>query len=384
MDFFSSNKKFGILGGGQLGKMLLTATQKWDITTYVLDPNKNAPSRFFCNFFKQGDFKDYDTVYDFGKNLDLITFEIEHVNLEALLKLEEKGVMVYPSPRNLSIIQDKFSQKKFYQKNNIPTAEFVFFSKKNELENALKNNIISIPFVWKSTKLGYDGYGVKVIKSKKDLSKISDVPCIIEDLIKFSNELSVIVCRNPNVESKIYPVIEMEFNKLSNQVENVVCPAQISNQLRIKAEKVALKVSKSFDHVGLLAVEMFLTEEKEILVNEVAPRPHNSGHFTIEGSLTDQFEQHLRGILNLPLGETNLISPSVMINLVGPGGINGKFSFKNIKKILKLKGVNPHIYGKKETRPNRKLGHVTILNENIIKAKKIATKIKETVKIISK
>ena len=384
MDFFSSNKKFGILGGGQLGKMLLTATQKWDITTYVLDPNKNAPSRFLCNFFKQGNFKDYDTVYDFGKNLDLITFEIEHVNLEALLKLEEKGVMVYPSPRNLSIIQDKFSQKKFYQKNNIPTAEFVFFSKKNELENALKNNIISLPFVWKSTRLGYDGYGVKVIKSKKDLSKISDVPCIIEDLIKFSNELSVIVCRNPNEESKIYPVIEMEFNKLSNQVENVICPAQIPNELRIKAEKIALKVSKSFDHVGLLAVEMFLTREKKILVNEVAPRPHNSGHFTIEGSLTDQFEQHLRGILNLPLGETNLISPSVMINLVGPAGINGKFSFKNIKNILKLKGVNPHIYGKKETRPNRKLGHVTILNGNIIKAKKIATKIKETVKIISK
>jgi 5-(carboxyamino)imidazole ribonucleotide synthase len=384
MNFFSSNKKFGILGGGQLGKMILAATQKWDITTYVLDPNKNAPSSFCCNFFKQGDFKDFETVYNFGKKLDLITFEIEHVNLEALYKLEEEGVVVYPSPRNLSIIQDKFSQKKFYQKNNIPTAKFNFFSKKNELENALKNNLISIPFVWKSSKLGYDGYGVKVIKSKKDLSEINNVPCITEELIKYSNELSVIICRNPNEESKIYPVIEMEFNKSSNQVENVICPAQISNKSMIKAEKIALKVSKSFNHVGLLAIEMFLTEENEVLVNEVAPRPHNSGHFTIEGSLTNQFEQHLRGILNLPLGETNLISPSVMINLVGPIGINGKVSYKNIKKLLKLKGVNLHIYGKKETRPNRKLGHVTIINKNIIKAKKIAKKIKETIKIISK
>jgi len=384
MNFFSSHKKIGILGGGQLGKMFLNTTRKWDITTHVLDPNENAPSKFSCNHFQCGDFNDYETAYKFGKNLDVITYEIEHVNVDALYALKDEGVIVYPSPENLSIIQDKFSQKKFYENHHIPTVNYKFYASKNTLESALKNKKLNYPFVWKSTKMGYDGYGVKIIKNIEDLKNVNNVPCISEDLIKYSHELAVIVCRNSDGEIKTYPIIEMEFNEDSHQVEYVTCPAQISFEASSKAKEIALLVSKSFNHIGLLAVELFLTYENEILVNEVAPRPHNSGHFSIEGSATDQFEQHLRAILNMPLGETTMISPSVMLNLVGAKGYNGNVTYNNIEKILALPGVNLHIYGKKKTRPDRKMGHVTILNKEIKEAKKIAKTIKKIITIISK
>ncbi len=384
MNFFSSNKKIGILGGGQLGKMLLASTRKWNITTHVLDPNNNAPANLCCNNFICGDYKDFDTVYKFGKNLDLITYEIEHVNLKALIKLKEEGVKIYPSPENLRVIQNKYLQKKFYIENDIPTAKYLFFKSKNDIIKAISSKKIKFPFVWKSTSMGYDGFGVKIVKNIQDFDRLNDLECICEDLVKLDKELAVIVCRNPNGEIVTYPTVEMEFNNESNQVEYVLCPARISNEISQKANQIALSVSKSFQHIGLLAVELFLTKNKKILVNEVAPRPHNSGHYSIEGAKTNQFDQHIRAILNLPLGDTSSISPTVMLNLVGDKNHNGIVQYKNINELFKFPGVNPHIYGKKQTRPFRKMGHITITNTSIVKAKDIAKKIKKIISIISK
>ena len=384
MNLFSNNKILGIIGGGQLGKMLLNNTYKWNITTHVLDPNKDAPAKQFCNKFYCGNLNDFDTVYQFGKRVDIITFEIEHINTEALIKLENEGIIIYPKPQTLRIIQDKFKQKKFYFNNNIPTSNFVFFNRKRDIIDALEKNKIKLPFVWKSTKFGYDGFGVKIINGKADFELIENKPCIIEELIDYKKELSIIISRNIDGECKLFPTVEMKLNKISNQLETVIFPADIDEKINNQAKEIASKVADSFKSVGLLAVEMFLTEDNQILVNEVAPRPHNSGHFTIEGTFTCQFEQHLRGILNLPLGNTKLISPGLMINLSGSEDFSGNVHYENLDKIFKLEGVNLHIYGKKKIRPNRKMGHITILNNNKSKAEEIKNNIKQTIKIISK
>ncbi|HET8753901.1 MAG TPA: 5-(carboxyamino)imidazole ribonucleotide synthase [Salinimicrobium sp.] len=382
-NYFSSDFKLGILGGGQLGKMLLYETRKFDIQTHVLDPSPEAPCKISCNFFEQGDLMDYQTVLDFGRKVNVLTFEIEAVNVDALQKLEEEGIQVYPGAATLKNIQNKAVQKNFYLKNGIPTADFSVFSSKAELIAAVKNGKISLPFVWKSSIGGYDGKGVAVIKSEADIDEISDAECIAEKLIPFKNELAVIVARNPSGELKTYPVVEMEFHPEANQVEYVICPARISADVAEKTRKIAEKVSSAFEHVGLLAVEMFQTEEDEILVNEVAPRPHNSGHYSIEASFTNQFEQHLRAILDLPLGNTESKVGGVMVNLVGAEGFTGEVQYENISEIMQLKGVTPHIYGKKITRPFRKMGHVTIVNENLSEARKIAEKVKKSIKVKS-
>ncbi|HCE54961.1 MAG TPA: 5-(carboxyamino)imidazole ribonucleotide synthase [Lutibacter sp.] len=378
-NYFSSNFRLGVLGGGQLGKMLLAETQKFDIYACILDASSDAPCAQICNEFHQGSLMDFDTVYNFGKKVDLLTIEIEHVNIEALLKLEKEGLAIYPQPRILQIIQHKGKQKDFFKENNIPTSPHKRFSSLA----ALKKEGLSYPFVWKSAQFGYDGTGVKIVRNDADLNLLTDNESITEYLIPFKNELAVIVARNKNGEIKTYPVVEMEFHPEANQVEYVICPARISEEVAKKATKIALHVAEAFEHIGLLAVELFQTEDDEILVNEVAPRTHNSGHYSIEASYTNQFEQHLRSILNLPLGNTESKVAGIMVNLVGEEGFSGDVIYQNIEKILEMKGVTPHIYGKKQTRPFRKMGHVTIVNNNLTEARKIAETVKNTIRVIS-
>tara|TARA_B100000780_G_scaffold277758_1_gene249239 strand:+ start:1185 stop:2342 length:1158 start_codon:yes stop_codon:yes gene_type:complete len=382
--YYSSNFKLGILGGGQLGRMLLAETQKFDIHTAILESNKNAPCAEICNTFVIGDLLDFDAVYNFGKTVDLLTIEIENVNLDALDKLEDEGLTIYPKPKDLRIIQSKARQKNFYIDHQIPTAAFSHYAYLEELKHSYQNNIIHFPFVWKAARFGYDGNGVKIVRNIEDLESLPTVECITEKLIPFKNELAVIVARNAAGDIKTYPVVEMEFHPEANQVEYVICPARIENKIAEKARALALKVVCDLDFVGLLAVEMFQTDTDELLVNEVAPRPHNSGHYSIEASYTNQFEQHLRSILNLPLGNTASKVAGIMVNLVGEEGYSGDVVYENIAEILKIDGVTPHIYGKKETRPFRKMGHVTIVNSNIDTARAVAQKVKETIRVISK
>lgn len=382
-NYFSSQFKLGILGGGQLGKMLLYNTRKFDVYTAVLDGSEEAPSKIACNEFHLGDLLDYDTVYNFGRNVDVLTIEIENVNIDALEALENDGVKVYPASKTLRAIQNKATQKLFYRDNNIPTSDFTRFAYLSEIKDAITNGGLQLPFVWKAAQFGYDGNGVKIVRQLSDLDGLPKGECIAEDLIPFKNELAVIVARNSSGESKNYPVVEMEFHPEANQVEYVICPARISKDVEEKAKDIALKVSKAFNHVGLLAVEMFQTHDDRILVNEVAPRPHNSGHQTIEASYTSQFEQHIRAILDLPLGRTDSKVGGVMVNLVGAENYTGDVLYENIESIMKMEGVTPHIYGKKQTRPFRKMGHVTIVNENINEARRVAEEVKKVIKVIS-
>lgn len=384
MDYFSSDFKLGILGGGQLGKMMLYETRKWDIYTKVLDGSLEAPCRISCNEFIQGSLMDFDTVYAFGKDVDVLTIEIENVNLDALEKLEDEGVKVYPQPSALRIIQNKAKQKLFYVDHEIPTADFQRFAYLSEIEDSIANGGLNLPFVWKATQFGYDGQGVKVVRSLSDLKDLPSGECIAETMIPFKNELAVIVARNEKGEITTYPVVEMEFHPEANQVEYVICPARIEDTVAEKARALALKVAEKIELTGLLAVEMFQTKDDKILVNEVAPRPHNSGHYSIEASYTNQFEQHIRCILGLPLGDTKSKAAGIMVNLVGAEGHTGNVVYENIAQIMAMEGVTPHIYGKSQTRPFRKMGHVTIVNSNIAKARSIAQEVKEKIKVISK
>ena len=384
MDYFSSQFKLGILGGGQLGKMLLTETRKFDVYTCVLDPSNEAPSKIGSNEFYQGDLMDYETVYEFGKKVDVLTIEIENINVDALKQLEKEGVTVYPSSQTLETIQNKAKQKLFYVDHNLPTADFTRFAYKDEILAAINNEVLTFPFVWKSTQFGYDGFGVKIIRSHSDLDDLPNTECLTEKLIDFKNELSVIVARSPNGHVKVYPVVEMEFHPEANQVEYVICPARIDKQVAVEAELLALKTSQAFEHVGLLAVEMFQTKDDKLMINEVAPRPHNSGHHTIESCYTSQFEQHLRAILGLPLGKTDVLANGIMVNLVGAEDHEGEVVYENIEEIMAIDGVTPHIYGKKLTRPFRKMGHVTIVNEKIETARELAEQVKKKIKVVSK
>ena len=383
MEYFSSNFKLGILGGGQLGKMLLYTTRKFDIHTCVLDPSPEAPSKLACNEFFQGDLMDYETVYNFGKKVNTLTIEIENVNIEALKALEKEGVNVFPSSKTLESIQNKATQKLFYVDHNLPSATFKRFAFTEEIYTAIEHSSVEFPFVWKRAQFGYDGTGVKIVRSVADLENLPNVECITEELVPFKSELAVIVARNTKGQVKVYPVVEMEFHPEANQVEYVLCPARISDEIAAKAEQIALKTSAAFEHVGLLAVELFLTQDDEILINEVAPRPHNSGHQTIEASYTSQFEQHIRAILGLPMGSTKNKVSSVMVNLVGAEGHTGNVIYENIEKLMEMEGVTPHIYGKKETRPFRKMGHVTIVHSKLENARAIAQQVKQSINVIS-
>jgi len=379
-NYFSSSFKLGILGGGQLGKMLLTETQKWDIHTCVLDPSDQAPCSAICNEFTQGDFNDYDTVYQFGKRVDLLTVEIEHINIKALYQLQKEGLKIHPQPEVLEIIKHKGLQKDFYTKHNIPTVSYQRFETKKDFIN----QTFEYPIVWKSAQFGYDGTGVKVLKSKTDIQNLPDVPCIIEDFIPIEKEYAVIVARNKSGEIKSYPVVEMEFHTTANQVEYVLCPAFISDEFEKKIQKIAIQVADAFKHIGLLAVEFILNKKAELVVNEVAPRPHNSGHYSIEASYTNQFEQHLRAILDLPLGKTQSKLAGIMVNLVGEENYTGEVIYQGFDTLLEMEGVTPHLYGKKLTRPFRKMGHVNVVHKNIKEAREIAEKVKNSIRVIGK
>ena len=383
MQFFSSDFKLGILGGGQLGKMLLYDAKRYDLHTKVMDSNKDAPCNKIADDFIIGDITDYDDVINFGNSVDLITVEIENVNTDALEFLEKLGKKVYPSAKNLRIIQNKSDQKNFYSKNNLPTSRFKNYSNIEELKRNFRHDNFEFPFVWKSSRFGYDGKGVKIIKNIEDLDFSYDRQCLIEEKVSIKKELSVIVSRNTDGEIKCFPVVEMEFNEKSNLVEYVMCPANISKQTEEKAIMIASEIAKKFEMVGLLAVELFVTKKDEILINEVAPRPHNSGHHTIECCVTSQFDQHIRSILNLPLGETGILIPGIMVNLVGENMGEGNVNYQNINDIFDIPGVYIHIYGKKKSRLNRKMGHITIVNKDINKAIEIGKSIKNKIKVTS-
>ena len=383
MHFFSSKFKIGILGGGQLGKMLLFDSKRYDLHTKVMDPNKNAPCNNIADEFIVGNLNDYNDVINFGKLVDIITIEIENVNTDALEYLEKIGKKVFPPPRAIKIIQNKCEQKAFYKSNNLPTSAFTNYSSLFDLKEDLKKENLKFPFVWKSAKFGYDGKGVKIIRNHDDLKSINDGLCLIEEKVSIKKEISVIVSRNVEGKMKCFPAVEMEFNDDSNLVEYVMCPANISHEIASSAYEIAQNISQKLEMVGLLAVELFISEDDKILINEVAPRPHNSGHHTIECCITSQFDQHIRSILNLNPGKTDIKIPGIMVNLVGENIIEGDAIYKNINHIFDFPGVNIHIYGKKKSRLNRKMGHITIVNKEISKAIEIGKKIKKKIKVTS-
>lgn len=374
---FYGELQLGILGGGQLGRMLIQEAINYNVNIHILDPDKNAPCRKLCNRFECGSLSDYETVYNFGKDLDMITIEIEKVNVDALEQLEEEGVMVYPQSRVIRLIQDKGLQKQFFKQNDIPTAIFQFASNKE----ALSNLSIPIPFVQKLRKDGYDGKGVKMIRTEEDLQMAFEEPSIVEEIVDFEKEIAVIVARNDRGDVETFPMVEMEFNAEANLVEFLISPSTYSFDIQQQAEELAKKIANDLQIVGLLAVEMFLTKSGEILVNELAPRPHNSGHHTIEGNYTSQFAQHLRAIFNLPLGNTEAISNAVMINLLGEPGYEGLAKYEGVEEVLALRGVYLHLYGKKYTKPFRKMGHVCIVNADRELAISNARKVQEVLKV---
>jgi 5-(carboxyamino)imidazole ribonucleotide synthase len=373
---FYQNYQVGILGGGQLGRMLIQAGIDLNINFSVLDPDAHAPC-FQLALFTCGKLTDYETVWNFGQHCDLITIEIENVNTRALADLEKAGKKVFPQPALIELIQDKRKQKQFYKEHNIPTAEF--FLVENKAEVIKHPNFL--PAVNKLGREGYDGRGVQVLRSTEDFNKAFDAPGLLEKLIDFQTEISVIVARNERGEITTFPAVEMVFHPEANLVEYLFAPAQISSDVAKKAKEIAERVIQELGLVGLLAVEMFVTKEKEVLVNEIAPRPHNSGHQTIEANITSQYEQHLRAILGMPLGDTAAIMPSAMVNLLGEEGFNGVARYEGLEEVLKLSGVHVHLYGKKQTKPFRKMGHVTLVDSNLENLKKKANFVKQTLKV---
>ncbi len=379
----TSNFKLGIIAGGQLGKMLALAASNWDVKTYILDPKEDCPAANICTHFTKGNYKDYNTVYEFGKKVDMITFDIENINIEALLKLKSEGKRIFPEPEILKIIQNKGAQKEFYRDHQIPTSGFLLLDSRQEIQNAVSNKTISIPFVQKLRTSGYDGKGVQVIRSEKDLNMLMEGSSLIEEMVEIEKEIAVIVARNTKGEVQTFPTVEMEFNPNANLVERLICPAHIDEKLDKQAQFIAQQVIENFQMTGILAVEMFLTKTGMLLVNEIAPRPHNSGHHTIESCITSQYEQHLRAILGFPLGDTSIKMPSVMINLLGEKDHSGNVKYEGLTECMAISGVKIHIYGKKDTQPFRKMGHVTVLDRSIDSAKEKAKKVSSILKVRS-
>ena len=374
---YSKDFKLGVLGGGQLGRMLIQDAINLDVKVYCLDPSADAPCSKISHGFTIGDFNDYQTVMDFGKDKDVLTIEIEHVNIQALKELENDGVKVFPQSRIIEMVQDKGAQKLFYKEHGIPTSGFVLVENAVQLQKELGVD----KKVQKLRRGGYDGRGVQVLDGKMDAAKIFDQPSVLENLVDIKKELAVIVARNEKGEVASFPVVDMEFNPDANLVEFLFSPAEISSDIEKQARKLAEDLISKLEVVGLLAVELFLNTEDELLVNEIAPRPHNSGHHTIEANITSQYAQHLRAILGLPLGSTSVIKPAAMINLLGESGFQGAVKYEGLKQVLKLPGVYVHLYGKTETKPFRKMGHVTVLGNNSDELKEKAKSIKQKLKV---
>lgn len=374
-----NNKVIGILGGGQLGRMLIQSSINIDVPIHVLDPNPNCPSASIASKYVKGDFNNYDDVLAFGKTVDTVGIEIEHVNTKALFELEKMGKKVYPQPHIIELIKDKGTQKEFYKANQIPTANFINVNEKSNLKE------FGFPVVAKTRTGGYDGKGVKVIHAENDFNHpFFDTPFLLEEMVPFTKELSVIVARNSKGDIKVYPIVEQEFNNEANLVELLFSPANISQSITDECKDIAIKIIQKLEMVGVLAVELFLTNTNEILVNEIAPRTHNSGHHTIEVSETSQFEQHLRCLLDVDLGDTNQNQTGVMINLIGDKNHKGNVHYIGLERAFNEKNVYPHIYGKQETKPFRKMGHVTITGNNMEETRKRAIIVKKYIKVIAK
>ena len=381
--FFSSDYKLGILGGGQLGKMLLYECRKWDLQTLVMDKSADAPARLAAHTFVQGNILDPDEVFEFGKDLDVITIEIENISLGGLQRLQDHGVKVRPGVKSLEILTNKVIQKRFYADKGFPTSSFSFYDDLESLQDAEALGRLEIPFVWKSARMGYDGKGVKIVKNKADLELLSDGPCLAEELVDIEKELAMTVARRPSGDVEIYPMVEMSFHPVANLVELVFSPAHVTSALEAEAREICMGVAKELELEGLLAIEFFLTKSGRLLVNEAAPRTHNSGHLTIEGNFTNQFDQHLRTVLDLPLGSTELKIPAAMINLVGEDGHEGPVYYEGISEAYKCPGAAVHIYGKKETRPFRKMGHITVVDRDLPEAMRRANELREKVRVLS-
>ncbi len=376
---YKTGLKIGMLGGGQLGRMLIQEAINLNVDILVLDPDKDAPCKNLTSHFVCGSLNDYQTVINFAKDLDILTIEIEHVNIEALKFLQDSGVKVYPQPEFLEIIQDKGKQKQFYKENNIPTAPFFLVNNREEIKNYTPH----FPFFQKLCKGGYDGKGVYRLDEIAKIENAFDAPSVLEKLVPFEREIAVIVSRNFSGETAVFPAVDMEFNPQANLVEYLYSPSSLDRSILNKAQEIARTVIEKAKMVGVLAVEMFVTKDGEILVNEVAPRPHNSGHQTIEGNVTSQYAQHLRAICNLPMGDTSIRHFSAMVNILGEPGFTGEAIYQGLDEVLKTENVFVHLYGKKITKPFRKMGHITICGDNESEVKKIAKTVKEKLKVIS-
>ena len=380
----STFPKLGILGGGQLGKMLCQAAAPWQLPVYVLDRDEGYPAASHATVFQKGNFRDYHDVMAFGKHLDVLTIEIEHIDTRALHELEAAGVKVYPQPRVIDLIKDKGLQKQFYADHGIPTTDFQLFADRQAVIEGANAGAIKPPFVQKSRTGGYDGQGVSIVRYRSELEgKLLEGPCLIEQLADIDKELAVIVARSASGEVRVFTTVEMEFHPTANLVEFLVCPAAIVGDVDGRASALAIEVANKLEIVGLLAVELFLTKDGELLVNEVAPRPHNSGHHTIEACVTSQYEQHLRAILGLPLGETLHLRPAAMVNLLGSEGQEGPATYEGLDELLALPEVHPHLYGKAETRPFRKMGHVTALGDTVAQARARAAAARDACRVIA-
>lgn len=376
---FNQDIKIGVLGGGQLGRMLIQAAIDLNLELHMLDQDPQAPCHQLAASFTQGSLTDYNTVLEWGRQFDLITIEIENVNVEALRELQRLGKQVFPQPEVIALIQDKRTQKQFYQEKNIPTAPFILTEDRQEVTQHLN----FLPAMHKLGREGYDGRGVQRLVGAEDLSKAFDKPGLLEKLVDFDKEIAVIVARSTSGEEKAFPAVEMVFHPEHNLVEYLFAPARIASAIEQQAEEIALQVARELNMVGLLAVEMFVTQEGKVLVNEVAPRPHNSGHQTIEANITSQYGQHLRAILGLPLGDTAAKLPSAMVNLLGEAGYTGSARYAGMESVLALSGVQVHLYGKKVTKPYRKMGHVTIVDPNPQRLQEKADFVKNTLKVIA-
>lgn len=371
--------KIGILGGGQLGRMLLQAGANYVVDTWVLENDENCPAAHLCHHFVKGDIRDFDTVYNFGKQLDAITIEIEAVNVEALEKLESEGVKVYPRPSAIKTIKNKITQKQFYKDAEVPTSAFVI----TENLGQLHNHASFLPAVHKIGEGGYDGKGVQVINDEKELNKGFDAPSVLEKLVNISKEVAIIVAINDKGESAIYPPAEMVFDQVLNLLDYQLSPADLRREILWKAEAIALRVVKGLQSPGLFAVELFIDKNGDVLVNETAPRVHNSGHHTIEANYCSQYDMLWRIMLGYPLGNTAPILPSSIVNILGAEGHTGTAVYEGLDEVLKMENVFVHLYGKTETKPGRKMGHVTILSNEKLDLTYKAHKIKNTLKVIS-
>jgi 5-(carboxyamino)imidazole ribonucleotide synthase len=371
--------RIGILGGGQLGRMLLQSAADYHVETYVLESGTRPPASSLCQHFVEGDIRDYDTVYTFGQKVDVLTIEIENVNVDALYQLEKEGLRVIPSPRVLHTIKDKGLQKDFYVAHHIPTPDYILTTDREDV----RRHTDFLPAAHKLRTGGYDGKGVSILRSAADLDRAFDAPGVLEKLVDIDKEIAVMVARNESGEIAVYPPTEMVFDPKYNLVDSLISPASITSAQASEAQQIARQVVDALDSPGIYAVEMFLDKTGNILVNETAPRAHNSGHQSIEGNYSSQYDMQMRVLQNLPLGSTDTIQPSLMLNLIGEDAYAGPVLYQGLSDVLKMKGVYIHLYGKQETKPGRKMGHITILAENKNELLKKAQSIKGTLKVIS-